>query len=133
MDGVLGVENQQMSNENGKKLGGCTGKGFVPGRSGNPKGRPKHKTLMEEIREQLSVDGASPSIADIAKTYILSMQAGSFQHLKEYIDREQGKVPDRVANADGTNLAIDMEQLTTDELTFLRAIRLRTASAINGN
>lgn len=33
-----GVVNQPGSN--GKKLGGATGKGFMPGKSGNPNGRP---------------------------------------------------------------------------------------------
>lgn len=108
-------------------------KAWKPGQSGNPAGRPKHKTLMETIREKLAADGASPSLEDIAHTYIAAMAQGSFQHLKEYIDREQGKVPDRVANADGSNLAIDVKQLSTDELTLLRALRLRTAAAASGN
>lgn len=30
-----------------KKLGGATGKGFMPGKSGNPKGRPPGQTLKE--------------------------------------------------------------------------------------
>jgi hypothetical protein len=34
---------------NGKLLGGCTGKGFMPGKSGNPKGRSKG--LSRYIRE----------------------------------------------------------------------------------
>lgn len=106
---------------------------WKPGQSGNPAGRPKHKTLMEAIREQILAEGANPSIDDIAARYIASMHKGSFQHLKEYIDREQGKVPDRVANADGSNLAIDVSKLTTDELTLLRALRLRTVAAAHGN
>ena len=34
-----GVEEQRPSN--GRRLGGCTGKGFKPGQSGNPGGRPR--------------------------------------------------------------------------------------------
>jgi hypothetical protein len=84
---------------------------------------------MEEIRDQLALDGAKVTLADIAKTYIDAMNKGSFQHLKEYIDRESGKVPDRVANADGSNLPLDFSKLTTDELTALRAIRMRLVAA----
>jgi len=36
-----------------KKLGGCTGKGFMPGQSGNPSGRPKKKHLTEAFEEML--------------------------------------------------------------------------------
>lgn len=36
MEGI--VENNKKTT---KKLGGCTGKGFMPGKSGNPGGRPK--------------------------------------------------------------------------------------------
>ena len=45
------VDNQQESN--GKLLGGITGKGFMPGVSGNPEGRPKQKTIKEMVREWL--------------------------------------------------------------------------------
>jgi hypothetical protein len=37
------------------KLGGCTGKGFLPGQSGNPGGRPK--SLASYIKEVVGDDG----------------------------------------------------------------------------
>ncbi len=33
-----------------KRLGGCTGKGFMPGKSGNPRGRPRTKGLLNALR-----------------------------------------------------------------------------------
>jgi hypothetical protein len=44
------VEKQRDNNE---KLGGITGKGFMPGVSGNPLGRPKGQTLKEYVRAWL--------------------------------------------------------------------------------
>jgi hypothetical protein len=40
-----------------KLVGGVTGKGFTPGRSGNPGGRPKG--LARQVRDLLSDDGES--------------------------------------------------------------------------
>lgn len=106
---------------------------WKPGQSGNPAGRPKKKTLMEEIREQLRAEGAATSLEDVAKKYIAMMKKGSFAHLKEYIEREEGKVPDRVANADGSNIDFDLSKLNTDELTLLRAIRLKAVAQPQSN
>lgn len=47
----MNVEN----NETAALAGGVTGKGFVPGRSGNPGGRPKG--LARRVRELVGEDG----------------------------------------------------------------------------
>lgn len=39
---------EEVGNNGESTLGGATGKGFVPGKSGNPSGRPK---MPEELRE----------------------------------------------------------------------------------
>ena len=44
--------NQQLDN-NGKLLGGITGKGFMPGQSGNPAGRPPGQSIKELVRKHL--------------------------------------------------------------------------------
>ncbi len=112
-----------------KEIGGITGKGFKPGQSGNPKGRPRGRTLLTLVREMLQQNEGKP-LEVVAQAYINAMGKGSFQHLKEYIDREEGKVPDRVANADGSNLAgaPDLAKLTTEELTLYRALLIKAKS-----
>jgi hypothetical protein len=45
----MGVENN-----NGETTGGCTGKGFLPGQTGNRFGRPKTAHFAEEVRDYLN-------------------------------------------------------------------------------
>ena len=67
---------------------------FAKGRSGNPGGRPKGPSLFTTIRQMLK---KSPKdVEAVARAYIDAMKAGSFPHLKEFIEREDGKVKDKV-------------------------------------
>jgi len=55
---------------NGKTTGGCTGKGFLPGQSGNPYGRPKIRAQLSwEIKKYL--DGISPANKDKTRLQVL--------------------------------------------------------------
>ena len=52
---------------NEKTTGGVTGKGFMPGQSGNPGGRPKVvKEFIERCREYMNVEGID-SLIEIAR------------------------------------------------------------------
>lgn len=87
------VDNQRPNNR-----GGATGKGFLPGKSGNPRGRPKGRTLTEILRAKLKEKGPDGKVnADaIAEEIIKQARAGHFQYTKELLERTEGKVPDRV-------------------------------------
>ena len=44
----------EIDKQHKKQLGGATGKGFIPGKSGNPKGRPKKKKCIPDILRELT-------------------------------------------------------------------------------
>ena len=92
------VVNQPENNKPGKLLGGCTGKGFMPGQSGNPKGRPKGSgSVTTCIRRLLNEGFGNKDIADeLAKAAVKHAMKGNFQYFKEIVDRTDGKMPDTV-------------------------------------
>jgi len=97
---------------NAKKPGGITGKGFMPGQSGNPLGRPKGKTLTSIIREAVEeIEGAKTLGRILVETAISEARSGNFQFFKEIMERVDGKVTDKLAVT-----GIDFSKLTTDEL-----------------
>ena len=84
------VANNTENNE--KQLGGITGKGFMPGQSGNPSGRPKKKPITDLFEELMS----DPELVAQFKTAIAnSIKKGGMagvMYMKEAADRLEGKV-----------------------------------------
>jgi hypothetical protein len=81
---------------------------WAKGESGNPRGRPKEKTLTEIIRAKLAeigTDGLSRNDA-LAQVFVSSALAGDFKFAKEVLERIDGKVPDRIAGPDGGSFTI---------------------------
>ena len=93
----------------GKILGGVTGKGFMPGQSGNPKGRPQRKPLTDAYLQLLSQpipgdkDGRTYAQA-IAQAMIREAVKGKVNAASELADRIEGKSLQRVAVSDGDPL-----------------------------
>ena len=78
------------------KLGGITGKGFFPGKSGNPDGRPKSKLLSEAYRTKLAElvpgDKDGRTYAElICDKMIENAAKGKVIHASEVADRVEGK------------------------------------------
>jgi len=78
-----------------KQLGGITGKGFVPGRSGNPAGRPKGSfSLVEMIKHKLQEipEGKDKTYAEFFVEQIMkkSVIEGDTSMMKDMINRVDG-------------------------------------------
>lgn len=89
----MNAQEQREINGNGKRPGGVTGKGFRPGRSGNPAGRPKGQSLTGLLREQLDRDDNAQALVE---TIVRKAIEGDYQFCKLILDRTEGKVPDKV-------------------------------------
>lgn len=83
-------------------LGGITGKGFMPGQSGNPNGRPRKRPLTDLLAEKLEQDSGDGSSWDERLTMALlkTAAAGDVAALREVFNRLEGKVPDRVEHGE---------------------------------
>lgn len=72
---------------------------WKPGVSGNPKGRPKQKTISEELRDVLDQEmrGANgiTHLEAMAKVMIKEALKGKFPFAKEILERTEGKVADK--------------------------------------
>jgi hypothetical protein len=64
----------------------------------NPAGAPPGMRLMTRIREILGEKSLLPDgryntrFDDVADAFVRQMETGSFPHMKEFIEREEGKV-----------------------------------------
>jgi len=90
---VSKVDKQQTSN--GKMLGGITGKGWMPGQSGNPNGRkPKINTIPDILRkigdEDGTVDGKSKLDVIMYKVFQFALE-GKPWAVQFIADRTEGK------------------------------------------
>jgi hypothetical protein len=92
------IQNNENSTKMTKKLGGCTGKGFKPGKDwkGNPGGRPKEKQVREFLQEVFDEIVADPELrAQARKTYRKMLFSGKVvgcMAWRELADRLDGKV-----------------------------------------
>lgn len=84
---------------------------WKPGQSGNPKGRPKGRLTgrLSRLLRQYELDGASipqgQRVADaLVIEWIKKALDGSYYHLKEILERIEGKVADRLETLDVTAL-----------------------------
>lgn len=109
-----------------KKLGGVTGKGFMPGQSGNPRG----DNLPPEVRAALKVD-TLPRYERLKKLSLDAEEKGDLKtaaHIELALLKKQ--IPDlsavEVTGEGGGPLqvaAVDVRKLNAEGLAALRVIR----------
>jgi hypothetical protein len=84
-----------------KRAGGVTGKGFVPGRSGNPGGRPKGGVDVQALARQHTPAAIQALVAALASP---RERVAAAQVL---LDRAWGRVPQAVVGDAGRPLLVD--------------------------
>lgn len=84
----MSVANNAKTTE--KMPGGVTGKGFTPGQSGNPSGRPK-KRLIDEVLKELLLTEDSKVAEAIAQVLLGKAKRGDLRAIQLVVERVQGR------------------------------------------
>lgn len=95
MDPVSKARNVENNVKATKRLGGCTGKGFMPGQSGNPLGARK-KPITEMMERILKNPQNRKDIENSMLEILKSQRMASVLMLREVADRVEGKVAQEV-------------------------------------
>ena len=107
-----------------KQLGGITGRGFVPGQSGNPKGRPHTKGLLIALRNKVAeVDANGQTIeallVEVLFQEVLLQEALRGKHrlpaVEMIFDRLEGRSRQQIEIADVTR---ELREKSDAELRF---------------
>jgi len=113
------VENKVKQRRNGKLLGGITGKGFVPGQSGNPNGRPRTKGLLNSLKVKITEVGADGRTVEELLVAALIEEAFEGRNrmaaLAYIFDRLEGRPRQEV---DVRSLSEDISSRSDEELRF---------------
>jgi hypothetical protein len=107
-----------------KQPGGVTGRGFHPGKSGNPAGRPKGvKGLLVHLRKQLeeAPKGGASAEEVIVQKLVQLAKAGDLAAIKLCFDRTEGLPRQQV---DWNDMSKELECLTDEELKRFIKTRL---------
>lgn len=87
---------KQSVENNTKRTGGVTGKGFMPGKSGNPGGRPKKLPLTAIYEEILADVTDRADIKDTVRKIVKQGRMSAVLQLREMAERVEGKVTQSV-------------------------------------
>ena len=78
-----------------RSLGGVTGRGFMPGKSGNPKGRPRSRGFLSALKAAVEEVGADGRIVEEQVVGVLIEEALRGRHrlpaIQTIFDRLEGR------------------------------------------
>jgi hypothetical protein len=104
-----------------KRPGGVTGKGWVPGRSGNPSGRPKKKPITEIFEELLEDPKTREGIKKQVRETMTSRGMAGVLLLKEAAERTEGKISQEI-ELNATIASLSDEEIAA-KLAALEAVK----------
>ena len=77
----------------------------------NPNGRPKGRSIQDHLRKMLEDDVTGEQLCDaLVRAAIDRALRGDFRFWQEIIQRIDGKVPNRLADADGSSLTFILDE-----------------------
>lgn len=76
----------------GKRFGGITGRGFVPGRSGNPSGRPKKLHFSKLCESMLKSKDGKAMLKEVMTDILKKRGMAAVLLMREMAERTEGKV-----------------------------------------
>src|SRR5580658_4014213 len=113
------MEKNVEQREEPKQLGGITGKGFMPGQSGNPSGRPRTRGLVSALRAKVAEVGPDGRSLEERLVGVLLQEALGGRHrlaaVEVIFDRLEGRASQHIEVADVTR---ELRQKSDDELRF---------------
>jgi hypothetical protein len=93
--------------ETTKNLGGVTGKGFMPGVSGNPEGRPRRR-LIDQALEELLQTKDSELATEIAGVLVTLARQGDIKAIQLIAERTQGKPKQAIGLSGEVGIGFDL-------------------------
>ena len=85
---------KSVAKQHSNNLGGITGKGFMPGVSGNPKGRPKKANCVSDLLrnkgDEIQEDGRT-KLQAVIETLYEKAKDGDLKAIDMIFDRVEGK------------------------------------------
>ncbi|MGA3106257.1 MAG: DUF5681 domain-containing protein [Terriglobales bacterium] len=113
------MQNKENQRAEPKQLGGITGRGFVPGQSGNPSGRPRTRGLVSALRTKMSEVGADGRSLEERLVGVLIQEALKGRQrlaaVAVIFDRLEGRAHQQIQIADVTK---ELREKSDDELRF---------------
>jgi len=101
---------------------------WKPGQSGNPGGRPKGRSIIEEVKMMLGKKDGQLAEA-LASVLLQQALRGHFRFFKELLDRIDGPVANRLAGHDGGPL-LDKDRQNLIDQVFANPKALQHAKAL---